>query len=328
VAPGAGGLRRAAGIRWVVGRIGGAAVSLGVIVVAAFALFRILPGDPVRAMTRGRAVDAAQLVALRHRYGLDRPLAAQFGGYLARLARGDLGTSYQYGRPVTGLILGRLWPTVYLAGTATLLAAGLGCWLGAHAAWRHGRAFDRIHTGLALTLWSLPTFWLGLLLIVGFGLGWGPFPGWFPTGGIDSPGVHGALAVPTDRLRHLTLPCLTLVAVLYAQYLLIMRASVLDELTAGYVRTARATGRHVVPNALLPTVNLVFANLGGVVSGAIVVETVFSWPGLGSLFYEALGVPDLPLLSGLFIVFGAGVIGANLLADLVSPLLDPRLRAA
>jgi peptide/nickel transport system permease protein len=150
---------------------------------------------------------------------------------------------------------------------------------------------------------------------------------------MTSTGVHGALPVLLDALHHLVLPCLTLVAVLYAQYLLIMRASLLDEMGSDYLVTARAKGlrddlvrrRHAVPNALLPTVTVVLLGLGEVVSGSILVETVSSWPGLGSLFYEALTVPDMPLLEGLFMFFSSAVIVMNLAADLLYPLLDPRV---
>nr|WP_277349746.1 ABC transporter permease [Planosporangium thailandense] len=207
---------------------------------------------------------------------------------------------------------------------------------GIRSAWRHGSVGDRVRTGVAVVLWSVPSFWLGLLLIVVLAVGVGPVPGLFPTGGASTPGTHGAVAVLTDRLTHLALPCLTLVAVIYAQYALTMRASLLDEMGSDYLTTARAKGlrddqvrrRHAVPNALLPTVTLIFVNVGFVVSGSVLVETVFSWPGLGSLFYEALSVPDLPLLEGLFVVFSAAVILMNLLADLLYPVLDPRVRTA
>jgi peptide/nickel transport system permease protein len=299
-----------------------------------FFIFRILPGDPVRTITRGRPVSAAQLAELRHTFALDKPVVVQFGDYLLRLAQGDLGVSFQYRAPVLRLILEHLGATVYLVGTATLLAAALGLWLGARTAWRRGGASDRVNTGIALTLWSVPTFWLGLILIVVFAVGVGPVPGLFPTGGISAPGVAGFFPVLADRLAHLVLPCLTLVAVLYAQYLLIMRSSLLDEMGEDYLTTARAKGlrdteilrRHAVPNALLPAVTLVFLQLGTVVSGAVLVEAVFSWPGLGSLFYQALTVPDLPLLQGLFLFLSASVIVMNLLAELLYPLLDPRVR--
>jgi peptide/nickel transport system permease protein len=175
------------------------------------------------------------------------------------------------------------------------------------------------------------------MLIVVLAAGAGPIPGIFPTGGINSPGVTAFFPVLSDELRHLALPCLTYVATIYAQILLIMRVSLLDEKGSDYLTTARAKGlrdalvlrRHAVPNALLPVVTQVSLNLGAIISStAILVETVFSWPGLGSLFYQALSIPDQPLLEGLFLFFSASVIVMNLLADLLYPLLDPRVRTA
>lgn len=323
-------------LRYALGRLIGAAVSMLAVVFTSFFLFRVVPGDPVRALTGGHPVSAAQMATLRHQFGIDKPLIAQFGDYAGRVVRGDLGTSYEYKRPVSGLIGSHVWATVYLVGTATLIAALLGLRIGVRSAWKHGSRSDRASTGIALVLWSMPTFWLALILIVVFGVGFGPIPGLFPTGGMDSPNVHGLFPVIWDHLRHLVLPCLTLVAVVYAQYLLTMRATLLEEVGADYLTTARAKGlredevrrRHAVPNAMLPAVTLVFLNLGTAVSGSILTETVFSWPGLGSLFYEALTVPDLPLLEGLFIFFAAAVIVMNLLAELLYPILDPRVRTS
>ncbi|GII23741.1 ABC transporter permease [Planosporangium mesophilum] len=321
-------------LRYVAAKVGGAAVSLIAVMLTAFFLFKILPGDPVRAITHGIPTSPEQLAHLRHQFGLDKPLAAQFGDYAVRILHGDLGISYQYKTSVAGLIGEHLWPTIYLVGTATVLSAALGLRVGIRSAWRHGSTGDRVNTGVALALWSVPTFWLGLLFIIVFATGIGPIPGLFPTGGMSTPGTEGFVAVLVDHLRHLVLPCLTLVAVIYAQYVLTMRASLLDEMGSDYLTTARAKGlrdddvrrRHAVPNALLPTVTVLFINIGRVVSGSILVETIFSWPGLGSLFYEALTVPDLPLLEGLFIVFSGAVILMNLLADLLYPVLDPRVR--
>lgn len=320
--------------RYVLTKAGGALVSMVAVVFSGFFVFRILPGDPVRALTRDRPVTPEQMEDLRRQYGLDQPLIAQFGDYLVRVFSGDLGVSYQYNAPVTQLIADDLWATVLLVGSATVVSAAIGLRLGISGAWHRGGFADRLNTGIALTLWSVPTFWLGLLLITVLAVGIGPLPGLFPTGGMNSAGVDGFLPTLLDQLHHLVLPCLTLVAVIYAQYLLIMRAALLDEMGSDYLVTARAKGlrdavvrrRHAVPNALLPTVTLIFLNLGGVVSGAILVETVFSWPGLGSLFYEALTVPDAPLLEGLFIFFAAAVILMNLAADLLYPVLDPRVR--
>lgn len=323
-------------LRYLSAKVGGTLVSLLLVAVLGFFLFRILPGDPVATMTRGAPVGPTQIADLRHRLGLDQSVGVQFLRYLGGLLHGDLGNSYLYSRPVTALIGERLGPTVLLAGTATVLAAILGLWLGMRAGWRQGSAVDHVTTGIALTFWSVPTFWLGLLVLMVFAAGVGPIPGLFPTRGMTSPEVTGFVPQVLDVLRHLVLPCLTMVAVIYAQYVLVMRSSVVEEKGADYLVTARAKGlrdelvlrRHAAPNALLPTVTLLFLNLGLVVSGAITVETVFSWPGLGLLTYEAIAGPDLPLLQGLFLVFSGAVVLLNLAADLVYRLLDPRVRAA
>jgi peptide/nickel transport system permease protein len=322
-------------VRYVAGRLFGAALSLLAVAFIGFFLFRILPGDPVRTMTEDQAVSLEQLEALRHEFGLDQPLWHQFLDYLGQLAHLDLGTSYQYrgAESVSGLIVEKIGPTVLLVGTATVLSAALGLWLGVRSAWRNGSPSDRVHTGVALTLWSVPTFWLGLMLIIVFAAGLGPIPDLFPAGGMRDPYVTGWDLVP-NVLHHLVLPVVTLVAVVYAQYLLVMRSSLLDEMGSDYLLAARAKGlrddavrrRHAVPNALLPTVTMIAIDLGQVVAGTILVESVFSWPGLGNMFYEALKVPDLPLVQGLFLFFSASVILLNLVADLTYPLLDPRVR--
>ncbi len=321
-------------LRYLGGRLLTAAVSLLAVMVTSFFLFRVLPGDPVRAMTEGREVSVEQLEELRRQFGLDKPLWQQFADYCLGILRFDFGTSYQYRVPVAELIAERIGPTVLLAGTGTLVAALLGLVLGTRAAWRRGSAGDRATTAVALTLWSVPSFWLGLLLIVVLASGAGWLPGLFPTSGMSTPGVQGGFDSAVDVAHHMVLPVATMVAVVYAQYLLIMRSSVLDEMGADYLTTARAKGlrdalvlrRHAVPNALLPTVTLIFLNLGRVMGGVILIETVFAWPGLGSLFYSGLRVPDLPLVQALFVLFASAVIIMNLLADLVYPLLDPRVR--
>jgi peptide/nickel transport system permease protein len=317
-------------LRYLGGRLLTAAVSLVAVMVTSFFLFRILPGDPVRALTQGRAVSPEQLEAMRRDFGLDQPLPQQFLDYCAGLLRFDFGMSYQYRVPVAELIAERIGPTILLAGTGTVIAAAIGLVLGTGAAWRRGSVMDRVNTGVALTLWSVPSFWLGLILIVVLASG----TGLFPTSGMTTPGVTGPVATTLDVAHHMVLPVTTMVAVVYAQYMMIMRSSLLDEMGSDYLTTARAKGlrdalvlrRHAVPNALLPTVTLIFLNLGRVVAGVILVETVFAWPGLGSLFYSGLEVPDLPTVQALFVLFAGAVILMNLLADLVYPLLDPRVR--
>ena len=221
-------------------------------------------------------------------------------------------------------------------GSSTVISIVLGLWLGIRSGWRPGSLLDRAASGNRCTLWSVPTFWLGLILLVLFSVGIGPIPALFPAGGMSTPGTGAGLspAHVLDVARHLVLPCLTMVLVIFAQYVTIMRSSVIDELGSPYLLTARAKGlrdaevrrKHAVPNALLPSVTLIFLQLGSLISGAITVETVYSWPGLGYLTWQALQIPDLPLLEGTFIIFSASVIVMNLLADLLYRYLDPRVR--
>lgn len=319
-------------LRYTAGKLAGAAVSLFAVLVTSFFLFRLIPGDPVKQMTGGRQVSTEQIAAMREEFGLDLPLWQQFTDYCGKALTGDFGTSYQFRAPVMDKITEALPATLLLTGTAFVIYTAIGIWLGARSAWRNGSAGDRFHTAFALTLYSVPSFWLGLLLIVTLSVGIGPVPGMFPTGGMES-GDESGFAYVLDVAHHLVLPVVTLVAVEYARTLLVMRSSLLDEMGGDYLTTARAKGlrddlvrrRHAVPNAMLPTVTLLFVNLGNTVAGAILVETVFSWPGLGGLFYQALSVPDLPLVQALFFIFAAAVILMNTLADVIYPLLDPRV---
>lgn len=317
-------------LRYVLTKIGGGLVSFALVIVLGFLLFRALPGDVIATMTRGRPATPEQIAILERQFGLDLPLWQQFLNYLGDLLRGDLGNSYFYRVPVLEKIEERFWPTMLLVGVATLISVALGLWMGTRSGWRRGSRFDRISTGVALALWSTPTFWLGMLLMAAT-------TGLFPTAGIvysDTPPDFFSQAL--DVAHHMVLPTITMVAVTYAQYQLVMRSSLIEEMGADYLTTARAKGlrddlvrrRHAVPNALLPTVTLVFLHLGFVVAGAISVETVFSWPGLGRLTYDALRVGDLPLLQGTFIVLAGAVIFMNVLADLLYRVLDPRVRAA
>ena len=317
--------------RFVLKKLLEALVSILLVIVLFFFLFRTLPGDPVATMVRERPTDPKQLAELREQMGVDKPVLVQFGNYLWGLLHGDLGTSYLVrGRPVADMIAERLWPTILLVGSATLLAVIIGLWLGTRAAWRRDSAFDRTQTGIALTLWSVPQFWLGLILLVATN-------GLFPSRGMHSPdAAPGFFPQALDVLHHLALPCVTLLAVFYAQYMLIMRSSLLGEMNADYLTTARAKGlrddlvrrRHAVPNALLPTTTLVFMQFGMVVSGAVTVEAVFSWPGLGQLTYDSLHGPDLPVLQGVFTVLASAVVLMNLLAELLYRVLDPRVRTS
>ncbi len=321
--------------RYVGGKILGAIGSLFFVLVVNFFLFRVLPGDPAKTLSRGHFRTPAQLAAFRHEYGLDQPLGQQFVTYLENTFTGHLGISLRYGVPVFDLLVERFWPTMLLVGTSTILAMVLGVWIGTLGAWNRGGRFDRISTGSTLTLYSMPEWWLGLLLIAAFGVGIGPFPGFFPTGGLHSTGVDpSSVKGWLDTARHLFLPVLTLTLAYLAEYSLIMRSSLLDELGEDYLTTARAKGlrdvlvrrRHAVRNALLPTTTVSAINIGFIVSGAITIETVFSIPGLGLLTQEALDIPDYWVLQGCFLVAAAGVIFANLVVNLFYGVLDPRVR--
>lgn len=320
-------------LKYAAAKIGGAIISLFAVLVTSFFLFRLIPSDPVKQMTGGRPTSAEQMDAMRHQLGLDQPMGKQFVDYIRDALTGDFGTSFAYHAPVMDKIVERLPATLLLTGTAYVLYSALGLWLGTRTAWRNGSNSDRFHTALALTLYSVPSFWLGLLLIIVFSVGVGPIPGIFPTGGMASSDGATGFAYAVDVAHHMVLPVVTLVAVGYAQTLLVMRSSLLDEMGSDYLTTARAKGlrddlvrrRHAVPNAMLPTFTLMFVNLGHVVAGQILVETVFSWPGLGGLFYTGLSTPDLPLVQALFFFFATAVILANTLADVLYPLLDPRV---
>jgi peptide/nickel transport system permease protein len=318
-------------VRKVLGAIG----SLFFMLVVNFFLFRVLPGDPARTLGRGRLTTDAQKEAFIKAYGLSQPLPQQFWTFLKNTAHGDLGISIVYRVPVSHLLAERIWPTLLLVGTSTILATVIGVYLGIKGAWSRGGMFDKISTGVSLTLYSMPEWWLGLLLIAGLGVGFWFVPGIFPTGGLHSSDVDpNSLKGILDTTWHLVLPVTTLTLAYLADYALIMRSSLIDELGEDYLQTARAKGlrdvqvrnRHAVRNAMLPTTTIIALNIGFVVSGAITVETVFSIPGLGLLSKDALDAPDFWVLQGTFLVASAGVILANLVANLIYGWLDPRVR--
>jgi peptide/nickel transport system permease protein len=320
---------------YVTGKIVGAVVSFFFTLVIGFTLFNLMPQDPVRTLTQGHVVSPAQMAQLRHQFGLNESVWARFWNYIDDTVHLRFGYSWQYQQNVSTVVLHHLEPTLLLMGSSFVISVLLGMWIGARSGWRPGRPFDRINSSVALTLWSVPTFWLGMILVIVFGIG-GTI-GLFPTYGMSDPTLsqHGFTHV-LDVTRHLVLPCLTMVLVIYAQYVTVMRSSIMEQLGSPYLLTARAKGltddavrrRHAVPNALLPSVTMIFLQLGSLIGGAVMVETVFSWPGLGDLTFAALKIPDIPLLQGTFIIFSASVIVMNLLADIAYRFLDPRVRAS
>jgi peptide/nickel transport system permease protein len=314
-------------------KIGSALLTLFFVLVFNFFLFRVLPADPAKNLTKNNALTASQLAAINKTFGLGRPLPQQFWNYLVQTLHGNLGRSFVNQEPVAQLIGQRLWPTVLLVGSSTVLATVFGVWIGIRGGWNRGGRFDRTSTAICNTLYAMPDFWLGMVLLIAFA----SKIALFPTAGMHNPaGSDTGLAGLADLLWHLALPCTVLTLVYLAEYSLVMRSSLIDELGSDYLTTARAKGlrddlvrrRHAVPNALLPSITLIMLNLGFVISGAITTEVVFSWPGLGQLSYIALNAPDYPVLEGTFLVFSAAVIAANLIADLLLTAFDPRVRNA
>lgn len=320
--------------RYLAGRVAGAAVSLTLVLFSAFFIFRVIGGDPAKAVVGDSPTNAEQLQAIRDRLGLDDPLSVQFWDYVRTLFTFDWGQSYVSSAQVTDLMWARLPNTLLLTGTALVISVSFGVWIGSRAGWKQGSFFEKSQVGIALTLWSAPTFWLGMLIIIVFSvkLGWFPVNGMRSTRGV----ADGFWPEFFDVAHHLVLPALTMAAVIYAQYVLIMRTSILEERGNDYLTVAKAKGlrddvvrrRHAVPNAMLPTVTLIALQFGAIFNGALLTETIFSWPGLGLLFYQAIKVPDIPLLQVLFIFFAGTTIVANMLADILYRFLDPRVRSS
>jgi peptide/nickel transport system permease protein len=327
--------KRSSGGLFVGRKVVGALSSLVFMLLVNFFLFRVIPGDPVRTLARGRATTPKQVAEMTRTLGLDQPLPQQFLTYLKNTVHGEFGVSFQYHQSVGSLLVDRLWPTLVLVGTSTILSIIFGLWMGTVAAWNRGHTFDSISTTSTIILYSMPEWWLGLILFFLFAVGFGPIPGMFPIGGLIDVGLDPAsFAGVVNMAWHLTLPILTLTLAYLAEYSLIMRSALLDEMGEDYLQTARAKGlrdvlvrrRHATRNALLPVVTLVAINLGFIVSGAITIETVFSIPGLGLLTTDALKIPDYPVLQGTFLFFSASVIFANMCAQLLYGWLDPRVR--
>lgn len=298
-----------------------------------FALPHLAPGDPVQYLYGGESLGLApELVEqVRAGYGLDRPLVEQYGSFWAGLLRGDLGISVEFNRPVVDVLLDVLPWTVALAAVSTLLAFVIGTLLGAWAAWRRGSRRDAGSVVGVLLLDAMPAFWIGMILIAVFSVQLGLFPS-YGAAPIDSEGM----AWFGDVVARMVLPVATLVLATLGGFFLLARAAMVDVLDEPFVRLARAKGvpergvalGHALRNALLPVYTNLTLAVGTLLSGAVVVETVFAYPGVGRLIFGAVTARDYPLLQGGFLIITLGIVAANLFADLTYPLLDPRVRVA
>ncbi|WP_296331990.1 ABC transporter permease [Reyranella sp.] len=307
------------------------AVMVFAIVTANFLLVHAAPGDPASVMAgEAGAADPQFLAQLRTQFGLDQPLSTQLWLYVSNVAHGDLGMSYRQQRPVAGLIAERLSATLLLTGTAFILAILLGVTLGALAARRVGRTSDSLITVLALGLYATPLFWVGLMLVLVFSV----WLDWLPSFGMNTVGANlTGFAAVLDTARYLLLPALTLGLFYMAVYARLTRAAMLEVASQDFVRTARAKGvpegavqrRHILRNALLPVITVAGMQLGQLIGGSILVETVFAWPGIGRLAFDALLARDYQILLGVFLVTSVMVLFFNLLTDLLYALIDPRV---
>ncbi len=297
-----------------------------------FALPRLAPGDAVDYLfppELAGSISPEQRAEVLREFGLDQPVLTQFGQYLLGLAQGDLLLSVRYGRPVLDVLAERIGWTLLLVGSAVVLATLIGTFLGFRSAWRRGSAGDTGVLSGVMFVDALPPFFIGMLLLLVFSVELG----WLPTFGAQPTTAAGGVALLVEVAKRLVLPLVTLTLASIGPIYLIARSALLAELREDYVLMAEAKGlsaarvrRHAERNALLPVSTVVTIGLGTLVGGAAVVETVFSYPGLGRLIYESVLARDYPVLQGAFLLLAVGVILANFLNDLLYPLLDPRVR--
>ena len=321
-------------IRFVAGRLlQGALVVLGVATLV-FVLLHLAPGDPLTVLSDAPQVAPEALRQVRRDFGLDRPIGEQYVRYLARLVQGDLGVSITQHRPVTTALAGAIPHTLLLAAAALLVDFAVGIGIGVAQGRRAGTRTDRLLSVVTITLYSTPVFAFGLLLLGVFG----ETLGWFPLGGSVDPIRHAGLSVigrAMDRLHHLALPALTLGLVAAAYTARHQRSALLDVIQQDFVRAARGRGlaehavlvRHALRNALTPTITLAGLALPALLSGSVLVESVFGWPGMGRLAAEAIGRRDYPIVTAAAIFAAAMVVVGNLFADLAARAADPRLRS-
>ncbi|MGA2309367.1 MAG: ABC transporter permease [Candidatus Bathyarchaeia archaeon] len=298
-----------------------------------FFLFEAIPGNQLEAYIHNPRITKEEVQKLINAFGIGQPWYKSYPKYVVSMSTFNFGqASLQMGsQQVSKLILDRLMNTILLLGSADILAVIVGILLGAYAAHERGKLFDSVAILTSLATFSLPTFWMALVLqsIFGFGLGWFPVQGW-----ITLPPIQATIPYWLDRLKYLVLPGLVLFLFTYGGFLLLTRACVLETMTEDYVLTARAKGvkernvlfRHILKNASLPIITNVALQFGFMLSGAIITETVFVYNGLGMLIYQAIGLREVPVMQAIFYIIALCVIIANLVADLAYGLLDPRIR--
>ncbi|HEX9728151.1 MAG TPA: ABC transporter permease [Gemmatimonadales bacterium] len=320
---------------FVAGRLAQGLIVMFTVATLVFVLLHAAPGDPLTSLSEQPRITPEVVSRMRQNFGLDQPIPIQYLRYLGNLARGDLGISYTQHRPVVQAIREAIPNTLLLATVALLIDFGLGTLVGIAQGTRPGSATDRTLSGVTITLYSMPVFWLGLLLMFVFG----ERLGWFPIAGVTNPVTYPYASLAGklfDRMHHLILPALALGLVSAGYTARHQRSAMLEAIRQDCVRTARAKGlreravvmRHALRNALLPTITLAGLAFPVLLSGAVLIETVFAWPGLGKLAADAVGRRDYPVVTGAAILAAAMVVVGNLLADVATRLIDPRTRTA
>lgn len=307
-------------------------ITIWIVLTISFILFRAMPGNPVSMFVKSDGMDPEVAKALIKQYGLNLPLHQQYFIYIKDMLSGNFGQSFSFKKPVLDIIAQRLPNTIILALAAQAFSIIFGIILGTIAASNRGKKIDVLLLGSALFIYAIPAFWLGIILLSYFGVKLGIVPLF----GMITPGLEHASdwEYLKDVAQHLILPAITFGLAITGRYAMIMRGSLLDIFTEDYITTAKAKGfdrkyiirNHALPNAMLPMVTVIAISLGFVVAGAIQTETVFSWPGVGTLTIKALGLRDYPLLQGVFLIISFCVITANFIADIIYMYIDPRIK--
>ena len=320
-------------LRYIARRLGQSAVIVAIVATITFALIHLAPGDPFSAVLDNPNVSETVRQTLRAQYGLDRPLTEQFVRYVSALAHGELGWSFSHDRPVLEVLGTALPNTLLLMVVALIGGFALGIFIALVQVSRRGSAVDRILGGITLLFFSMPDFWLAILALLSLTY-WLPI---FPVGGAIDPVMHEYMGLGgriVDRLRHLALPALTLIALASATVARYQRAALLDVLPSDYIRTARLKGltegeilrHHALRNALLPIITLIGLSFPALLTGAFFIEKIFAWPGMGYAVVNAIGTRDYPLVVGGVIIGSIMVTIGSLIADLLYAWADPRLR--
>lgn len=302
-----------------------------IVIVISFVLIHLAPGDPVALLVGPMGADPGYMEMMTKRFALDRPLTDQLFAYITGVFRGDFGISFYYLIPVMDLIVERAPHTLLLTATATTFALVLGIFLGIFSSTRRYSLFDYTSTIVSLVLYSIPTFWLGQILVLVFSV----WLGWLPSGGYASFRTEFmGLDIIIDRLAHLVLPTITLGGWYLAIVTRLARSSMIEVLQSDFITFARSKGlnernvirKHVLKNAMIPVITVIGVSVSSMLTGAILTETIYSWPGLGRLLYEAILGLDYPVLMGLFIASSIGIIVITLAIDIVYLFIDPRIK--